>query len=359
MYAYKRDRRNLSSTGVSSSPLLSPSWKGSGQRPRRQSEGRPWSLIKPLHWPSLAGDGAHHETITWARRWSGMITLDLIAGHVGVGSAEKRNHINWCEKKEPSGSGRRTWPLGLPGGAMNGDPVHLDSTSLRLPPRRRHMHLDSLTSACQFSYVFDMWSWLIPAFPRCCKADLILQRPLGPLTESGAHVGPACQAGRCPWSPDYPAHCHRPAVSWPQWVLSRGIRAATPVSASDGETAGLQWLASACIFDPQKELRLGFARFLLTLRFLLSPGCVCVYFTWERIARGTARRLSPLLSPPLYVILQWPCQQHPHCSHTALPVKRDGRREAPNAEWGGNHSNPAFLGPWPQPGLCTGWYASP
>ena len=112
MYAYRRDRRNLSSTGVSSSPLLSPSWKGSGQRPRRQSEGRPWSLIKPLHWPSLAGDGAHHETITWAHRWSGMITLDLIAGHVGVGSAEKRNHINWCGYGSSSSSSRRSHERG-------------------------------------------------------------------------------------------------------------------------------------------------------------------------------------------------------------------------------------------------------
>ena len=263
-----------------------------------------------------------------------MITLDLIAGQVGVGSAEKRNHINWCEKKEPSGSDRRTWPLGLSGGAMNGDPVHLDSTSLRLPPPRRHMHLDSLTSACQFSCLFDMWSWLIPAFPCCCKADLRLQGPLGPLTESGAHVGPACQAGGCPWSPDYPAHCHRPAVSWPQRVLSRGIRAATPVSASDGNS----WAAVAGVslyLWPTEGVEVGVCPFPSSSEVLaVSWVCVCVFHM-----RTHCQRHSPQVVPSS--LSSFAC--HPAVTLPAAPTLQP---HSPSCEEGRKEGGPKCRVRW-------------
>ena len=158
-------------------------------------------------------------------------------------------------------------------------------------------------------------------------------------------------------------HCPLPSSDFvlPEWVLSRGIRAAAPCRHQAGETAVLQWPTSgppggwqAVSLTRTRNLSLGFVRFLLTLTFLLlSLGCMCIFHKGEPIPGGIARSFSPLLSPVSHFVLQCPSLQDPHCRRTAPPMKREGGRPL-IAKWGGNRLSLAPLGQQPQPGPRAG-----
>ena len=99
-------------------------------------------------------------------------------------------------------------------------------------------------------------------------------------------------------------------------------------------TAGLQWLVSACIFDPQKELRLGFVRFLLALRFLQSPGCVCVFHM-----RTHCQRHGPQVVPSS--LSSFAC--HPAVTLPAAPTLQP---HSPSCEEGRKEGGPKCRVRW-------------